>query len=44
MYIIYIKSKFGPWGFHIHMYEIKRMEWVLNGHVVMLDTYTMYLI
>jgi len=26
VYIIHNRSKFGPWGFRIYIYEIKRME------------------
>jgi len=35
---IYTFFKFGPWGFCIHMYEIKRME-DKNGHAVKFGTY-----
>jgi len=40
--IIHIGSKFGPWGFRILMYKIKRIECCIISHAVMFETYIMY--
>jgi len=38
--MIHIGSKFVPWGFRMKLKELR----FLNGHIVMFDTFIMYLV